>query len=68
MSKISDLFLNLFFNLETIKMTIETPTMQPNIHVQTSVLSGLTKEKKPEYSPPNRPEGRFTMMDTPADI
>ena len=56
------------FHLETMKMTIETPTIQPNTQVHTSVLSGLIKEKNPEYSPPNRPEGFLTMIETPADI
>ena len=51
-----------------MKMTIETPTIQPSTQVHTSVLSGLIKEKNPEYSPPNRPEGFLTMIETPADI
>ena len=54
--------------LETMNMTIETPTIQPNMQVHTSVLRGLIKEKNPEYSPPKRPEGFLTIIETPADM
>ena len=56
-------------HLETINITMETPTRDPRIHVQTSLLKGLVNEKKPEYAPPNlAPAGRLTIIDTPADI
>ena len=43
--------------------------MHPRMHVHTSLLSGLVNEKKPEYPPPNRaPDGRLTIIDTPADM
>ena len=57
--------------LETMNTTMETPTREPRIQVHTSLLRGLVNEKNPEYAPsPNleKPTGRFTMIETPADI